>query len=90
MFPASPTGGTWCVCVGTLFEVVVSFALLSDFTPSLFVSARRVAVSFTGVSRCRQLAATLPSIDGNGQSPNLKRAGLFAKWKIGFLDLVNA
>ena len=61
MFPASPTGGTWCVCVGTLFEVVVSFALLSDFTPYLFVSARRVAVSFTGVSRCRQLAATVKS-----------------------------
>ena len=59
MFSASPTGGTWRVCVGTLLEVVVPFALLSDFTPYLFVSARRVAVSFTGLSRCRQLTATV-------------------------------
>ena len=33
---------------------------------------------------------SLPPIGSNGQIPNLKRAGLFAKWKIGFLDLVNA
>ena len=32
---------------------------------------------------------SLPPIGSNGQIPNLKRAGLFAKWKIDFLDLLN-
>ena len=38
---------------------------LSYFTPHLAVSVREKAVTETGVSRCRQLAATLPSIGCN-------------------------
>ena len=47
------------------FAAFVGMFPLSDFTPHLAVSASEETVSETGVSRCRQLAATLPSVGGN-------------------------
>ena len=63
------------------FAAFVGMFPLSDFTLHLTISASEETVSETGVSRCRQLAATLLSIDGNGQIPFLQCEGAMEKRK---------